>query len=86
MGRGRADSEQERNFDEEDDKGRYPISTDRLDLNRHYNARAVGLDLQAQNAEGDNDQVEDEDIGNAEGKAEDHGQYSEPVSERSRVS
>ena len=46
----------------------------------------MGLNLQAYNAEGNDVQVKDEDIGDAEGEAEDHRQYSEPMSEKSHVS
>lgn len=44
------------------------------------------MNLQAQNGEGDHDQVDDEKVGDTKGKTEDHRQYSEPASKRSRVS
>ena len=47
---------------------------------------SLELNLQAQNGEGYHEQVDDEEVGDAKGETEDHRQYSEPVSERSRVS
>lgn len=45
----------------------------------HWAARQEFHDVQADGAKDDNHGMKSEDVGNAEGKAQDHGQNAEPV-------